>query len=87
MSENADDALVGRVAGFFDSVFSVTSTRCRMFQRHVSAVFAASFLRNVFAEVEEIPLERPPVGVPDPFVHAPLAIESESSLDPLRDFA
>ena len=72
---------------FSGSASSLTSIRYRIFRRLDSAVFAASLLRNVFAQVETIPLERYSVDAPDRFVRRLPATATESSLEPLRDFA
>ena len=67
MSEDADNAPVGGVVGLPNFVSPVTSARCRIFRRHGSSMFAASLLRNVFAQVDTNPLDRHSVDAPDRF--------------------
>ena len=87
MSVDTDDAPVGSVVGVVNFFSSVTSARCRIFRRHGSPVFAASSLRNVFAQVDAIPLDRHSAGVADRFIRRLPATASESSFEPLPVFA
>ena len=87
MSEDADDAPVGGGVGLANFVSPVTSARCRIFRHHGSPVLAASLLRNVFAKVDTNPLERHSVNAPDRFGNRRIATTSESSFEPLPDFA
>ncbi len=84
---NADDGSVGGIGGLCNFVSPVTSARCRIFRRHGSPVFTTSLLRGVFAQVDTNPLDRHSVGVADRFIRRLPATASDSSFEPLRDFA
>ena len=77
MSENADDGPVGGAVGLPNFVSPVTSARCRIFRRHVSPVFVASLLRNVFVQVDTNPLARHSAGVADRFGNRRIATAFE----------
>ena len=78
----------GSIVGLCSFVSSVRSARCRILRRHVLTAFAASSLRNVFAEVDTNPLERHPGCIPDRFANRRTATafdDCSNLFAPLRD--